>query len=152
MYSLIEKVLILKKSSLFSETPDDALAEVAQILKETSYPARQLIIEKGAPGSSMYLVAAGKVRVFDGGRTINYLEEGDVFGEMAVLDPSPRSASVEAVVDTDLLEIDQVQLYELVESRNEVARGIIQVLSRHLRNRLNDLDRLQNVQERPVRG
>ncbi len=152
MYSLIEKVLILKKSSLFSETPDDALAEVAQILHETSYPARQLIIEKGAPGSSMYLVAAGKVRVFDGSRTINYLDEGDVFGEMAVLDPAPRSASVEAVVDTDLLEMDQVQLYELVESRNEVARGIIQVLSRHLRDRLRDLDRLQNVQERPVRG
>ncbi len=152
MYSLIEKVLILKKSSLFSETPDDALAEVAQTLKEVSYSARQLIIEKGAPGNSMFLIASGKVRVFDGGRTINYLQEGDVFGEMAVLDPAPRSASVEAVTDTDLLQMDQIQLFELVESRQEVARGVIQVLSHHLRNRLHDLDRLQNVQERPMRS
>jgi AAA family ATP:ADP antiporter len=151
MYSLIERVLILKKSSLFSETPDDALAEVAQTLKEASYPAGQLIIEKNAPGNSMYMIASGKVRVFDGGRTINYLEEGDVFGEMAVLDPAPRSASVEAVVDSDLLQIDQVQLFELIESRLEVARGIIQVLSRHLRNRMRDLDRLENVQEQPGR-
>jgi CRP/FNR family cyclic AMP-dependent transcriptional regulator len=97
------------------------------------------------------MIASGKVRVFDGGRTINYLEEGDVFGEMAVLDPAPRSASVEAVVDSDLLQIDQVQLFELIESRLEVARGIIQVLSRHLRNRMRDLDRLENVQEQPGR-
>ncbi len=152
MYSLIEKVLILKKSNLFSETPDEALAEVAQTLKETSVPARQLIIEKGAPGNSMYMIASGKVRVFDENRTLNYLEEGDVFGEMAVLDPAPRSASVEAVMDTDLLEIDQLQLFELVESRQEVALGVIQVLSRHLRNRMQDIDRLQNVLERPVRN
>jgi len=91
------------------------------------------------------------VRVFEGSRTLNYLEEGEVFGEMAVLDPAPRSASVEAVEDTSLLEMDRPQLFELVESRLEVASGIIQVLSRHLRNCLQDIDRLQNVQERSMR-
>ena len=152
MFSIIEKVLSLKKTGLFSETPDDALAEVAQTLVEMDYSAGQLIFEKGAPGSSMYLIAAGKVRVFEGARTLNYLEEGDVFGEMAVLDPAPRSASVEAVAETHLLQMDQAQLYELVESRPEVARGIIQVLSRRLRSRLEDIDRLQNVLERPMRA
>ncbi|HVN53897.1 MAG TPA: Npt1/Npt2 family nucleotide transporter [Anaerolineaceae bacterium] len=152
LFSIIEKVLILKKTGLFSETPDSILAEVAQTLDEINYSEGRTIFEKGSPGSSMYLIASGKVRVFEGARTLNYLEEGGVFGEMAVLDPAPRSASVEAVADTCLLKMEQAQLYELVESRLEVARGIIQVLSRHLRNRLSDIDRLQNVLEQPMRG
>ncbi len=151
MFSMIEKVLILKKTSLFHDTPDDALVELAQALQEVSSPAGQLIFEKGAEGDSMYLIASGKVRVYDGNRTFNYLEEGDSFGEMAVLDPEPRSASVVAVEDAMLLKIDQNQLYELIESRLEVARGVIQVLSRHLRHRMQDLNRLQNVLENPAR-
>jgi ATP:ADP antiporter, AAA family len=151
MFSIIEKVLILKKTGLFHDTPDDALVEVAQALEEVNCTSGQVVFEKGEPGSSMFLIASGKVRVYDGGRTFNYLEEGDSFGEMAVLDPEPRSATVAAVEDTTLLKIDQSQLYELIESRLEVARGIIQVLSRHLRHRMQDLNRLQNVLENPAR-
>ena len=151
MFSIVEKVMILKKTSLFVETPDDALVDVAQALEEIACPAGQVVFQKGEPGDSMYLIASGKVRVFDGSRTFNYLQEGEVFGEMAVLDPEPRSASVVAVDDTTLFKIDQLQLYELIESRLEVAHGIIQVLSRHLRHRMQDLNRLQNVLENPMR-
>jgi ATP:ADP antiporter, AAA family len=151
MLSIVEKVLILKKTSLFKETPDDALVEVAQVLQEVSCGAGQVIFEKGDPGDSMYLIASGKVRVYDGNRTFNYLQEGDGFGEMAALEPEPRSASIVAVEDTLLLKIDQNQLFELIEGRWEVARGIIEVLSRHLRQRMQDLNRLQNVLENPAR-
>ena len=53
MFSIIEKVLILKKASLFSETPDDALAEVARVLEEVQYPAGKIIFEKGAPNPGL---------------------------------------------------------------------------------------------------
>ena len=68
---------------------------------------------------------------------------GDVFGEMAVLDPEPRVASVTAVEDTQLLRLDQEPFYELMEDQIAVAQGIIRVLSAHLRNRVRDVTELR---------
>ncbi len=81
------------------------------------------------------MIVSGRVRVHDGAHTLNYLEEGEVFGEMALLDPEPRSASVTAVEATQLLRLDQQSFQELLEERAEIARGIIQVLTRRLRER-----------------
>ena len=62
---------------------------------------------------------------------------------MAVLDPEPRLASVTAVEDTRLFRLDQGAFYELMDDRIEVARGIIHVLSQHLRARVRDLNDLR---------
>jgi CRP-like cAMP-binding protein len=69
---------------------------------------------------------------------LNYLGARDVFGEMALLDPEPRSATVTAVEDTALLRLDQASFQELLEERSEVARSIIKVLTRRLRERIRD--------------
>ena len=79
----------------------------------------------------------------DQDRFFNYLGERDVFGEMAVLDPEPRSASVTTVEDTRLLRVDEQALREVMDDQPEVARGIIRVLSRHLRNRMRDVAELR---------
>ena len=94
------------------------------------------------------------MRVHSGAHTLNQLKEREVFGEMALLDPEPRLASVTAVVDTRLLRLDQAPFYELLEDRIEVARGIIQMLSQRLRARVADLNalraRLASLEQRPV--
>jgi AAA family ATP:ADP antiporter len=143
MLSTIEKVIILKAVSIFAGTPDEILAEVASLLEEVELREGETIFEKGDAGDCMYIIVDGKVRVHDGGRTLNYLGEGDVFGEMAVLDPEPRLASVTAVEDTRLFRLDQGAFYELMDDRIEVARGIIHVLSQHLRARVRDLNDLR---------
>ena len=119
--------------------PDDALADVALLLDEQEVSAGELIIEKGEQGDSMYIVVDGRVRVHNGDVTLNYLGTGDVFGELAVLASEPRSASVTAEDDSLLLRLEQYELYELLEYRSEVAQGIIQVLTRHLRARTREL-------------
>ncbi|GAB4578915.1 MAG: hypothetical protein Fur0022_16520 [Anaerolineales bacterium] len=139
---LIEKTLILKTASLFSDTPDDILAELAQYTEEYRVLAGQTIFEKGSPGESMFIIVSGKVRVHDGERTINTLSDREVFGEMALLDAAPRVASVTAVEDTLLLRLAQAPFYEAVDSQVEIARGVIRVLSRHLRERIQDVGRL----------
>lgn len=144
MLSTIEKVIILKTVSIFAETSDEILAEVAAISTETEASVGETIFEKGDSGDSLYIIASGQVRVHDGDRTINDLVTGNVFGEMAVLDPEPRSASVKAIEDTHLLRLDQQALYELIDDRPEVARGLLKVLSQHLRNRMRDLAELRN--------
>jgi hypothetical protein len=137
--STIEKVIVLKAVTIFAETPDDVLAAVAAILEEVEVEAGERIFEKGEIGRCMYVIADGRVRVHDGDRTLNLLGERDVFGEMAVLDAAPRVASATAVEDTRLFRLDQDALYELMADHVEVARGIIRVLSRYVRERVHDL-------------
>ena len=139
MLSTLEKVIILKTIGIFAETPDEVLAEIAANTEEIEVAAGHTIFEKGESGDSLYLIVNGKVRVHDRDRFFNFLGERDVFGEMAVLDPEPRSASVTTVEDTRLLRLDQQALFEVMDERPEVARGIIRVLSRHLRNRMKDV-------------
>jgi CRP-like cAMP-binding protein len=81
----------------------------------------------------MYVVASGRVRVFDGHKTINYLDEREIFGELALLDPEPRSASVEACEETRLFRLDRDTLFELMTDNVGVVSGIMQVLCRRLR-------------------
>jgi hypothetical protein len=138
--STIEKVVILKRVGIFAKTPDQILAEVASLLETAELRGGVTIFEKGEPGDCMYIIIDGDVRVHDDQRTLNHLGAGSVFGEMALLDSEPRVASITAVTDARLLRLGQEPFYELMDARIEVARGIIQVLSQHLRARVQDLN------------
>lgn len=134
VYSTVEKVIMLRSAGLFSETADDVLADVAAIATESVVAPGESILVKGAPGDSMFVIASGRVRVHDESRTLAELGPGEPFGEMALIDPEPRSAFVTALEETQLLRIDQDAFFELVDERPEVARGLLRVLSRRLRN------------------
>ena len=129
----IEKVILLKRAEMFARTPEEVLAEVAQLLEEKEYAAGQGIFEKGEAGDSLYIVVDGGVRVFDGERTLNRLGAGDIFGELALLDPEPRSASVEAVEDTRLLRLDRDTFSELMAGNIDMVTGVLRVLCQRLR-------------------
>jgi ATP/ADP translocase/HEAT repeat protein len=135
MLLTIEKVLILKTVSIFAETPEEILAEVAAILEEVEVQAGETILHKDDVGRCMYIIVDGRVRIHNGDHVIAYLGARDIFGELAVLDAEPRSASATVEVDTQLFRLDQDALYELMTDRFEVARGIIRVLCRRVRVR-----------------
>lgn len=139
MLTLLEKVLALKSVAILAGTPDEVLIEIAAIVVEEEYAAGAAIFARGDPGSSMYVIARGRLRVHDGARTLNELNERDVFGEMAMLDPGPRVASVTALEDALLLRIDSRPFYELLADRAEVAQGIIKLLAGYVRDRLGDI-------------
>jgi CRP-like cAMP-binding protein len=143
MLTTSEKVQVLKNASVFADTPDDALAEVAAIMDEVRAMPGQRIIEKGDAGDSMYVITAGRVRIHDGAHTIDHAETGGVFGEMALVDPQPRMASVTAVEDTRLLRLDQASFSRLMDAHPQVTRGIVQMLARRLRDRVHDLTGLE---------
>jgi len=148
--STMEKMTILRSAPLFMQTPADILAEMANLLDEVVFQADETIFEQGDPGDAMYIIMAGSVCVHSGGRTLVVLEPGDVFGEMAVLDPEPRSASVTALAQAHLLRLGRTALTNLIASRTEVAIGLIQILSQHLRARttsmVEDYHYLQQVE------
>ncbi|MFN8465017.1 MAG: Npt1/Npt2 family nucleotide transporter [Caldilineaceae bacterium] len=145
MLSTIERVIILKTVSIFASVPDDTLAAVAGALDEVEVAAGTTVFSKGDLGQAMYIIVAGSVRIHDGEQTINRLGTYDVFGEMALLDSEPRSASVTADEDTLLLRLQQDDFFELFEDHSAIARGIIQVLSRRLRARSEEIAKLRSA-------
>lgn len=143
MLLTIEKVIILRTVDLFADTPDEILGEIAALLQEIETPAGATIFQQGEQGDSMYMIVEGMVEALDGDQVFTQMGERQVFGEMALLDGEPRTATIRTVQPTRLLRLDQEPFYELMEDRLEVARGVIHILLQRLRARTNDVIRLQ---------
>lgn len=133
MLLTIEKVAVLKAIDIFAETPDYVLASVAHIVEELNLVPGETFINEGDLGDSMYLVVEGNVRVHHGDKTIITLGAGKSVGELAVLDPEPRSASVTAIDDAFVFRIARDAFDEAMADRPEIARGVIRALCRRIR-------------------
>ena len=127
-----ECIALLGRVPLFAGTDDHLLGAVEDLAAEVTVAESDVLFEKGDVGDCMYIVASGRLRLEDGHRTLDYLGEHDVFGEMAVLAPAPRVATVRAVEDSVLLRLDQMRLHQLMQVRSEVALGLIRILSGRL--------------------
>jgi HEAT repeat protein len=129
----LEKAIALKTAVMFAEAPEEVLADVAMIVEEVDVAGDETVFAKGEAGDSMYLIVEGRVRVHDGDRTIITLGEREVFGELALLDPEPRLASVKTLEDTRLLRLDREAFLELMAGNIEIVRGVLHVLCERLR-------------------
>ncbi len=130
---LFEKVLILKSLSLFNETPETILSELAPLLEEMEYEQGTPVFNEGDIGDSMYVIYKGEVKIHKGNSTLAVLKEKEVFGELSLLDSETRSASATCDTDCFLFKLDQDPFYELLEARPEIARGFIKILCQRLR-------------------
>jgi CRP-like cAMP-binding protein len=140
---LIEKVLLLKSLSIFAETPETVLTEVAEILEEVEIEKGVNIFKVDDIGNCMYIIYKGAVSIHKNGHTLAVLKENDFFGELSLLDTETRSANATANTDVFLLKMDQEPFYDLMENRIEVARGIIKTLCKRLR--LQNMKSVQNA-------
>jgi hypothetical protein len=130
---LFERVILLKTVDLFRETPDSVLSHVAQAMEEVHVAQGVTFIRKGELGTCLYIIEEGAVRVHDGDHLLAHLASRQVVGELALLDPEPRSASVTAEEDTTLLKLDWEVFYDLMVDNVEIARGAIATLCRRIR-------------------
>jgi CRP-like cAMP-binding protein len=133
MLSVVEKVLFLKSIDLFSQIPAEDLAHVARIATEERIDKGDVVFTEGDSGDSLYLTIKGQVKVHKGAKVIAQLGERECFGEMAILDSEPRSATITALDDTSCLRIAREDFYEILHEKPEIAWGIIKVLTRRLR-------------------
>ena len=139
MISTVEKVLFLKSIDLFSQIPGEELSQIALITDEVGFDTGDEIFREGEPGATLYFIIEGKVRIHSEGvgEDLAVLSERAVFGEMALLDSEPRSASATANTDVVLLKIERDDFNEILAEKPEIAQGIIKVLTRRLRNTLD---------------
>jgi CRP-like cAMP-binding protein len=133
LISTVEKVLFLKSIDLFRALPSEELAQIAEIAEEQPMSAGDLVFAEGEPGDALYLIVEGKVKVQKGDKELARLQIRDVFGEMAVLDSEPRSASVTALEDSVVLKIGRDDFRDILSERPEIAMGVMKVLTRRLR-------------------
>lgn len=136
--AMMERLLALRQVSLLSGLSLERLQAVERIVREAVYVRGEVIVREGEPGDDLYLLIAGAVDIVrNAGATdetlVNTLGAGAYFGEMAVLDGSPRSATVIAATDTRVLVLAGARLRELVAEMPELAFDLLRVLAGRLR-------------------
>jgi hypothetical protein len=139
MYSTVEKILQLKNAPVFEHVAGEDLAPLARVAEVEVYTSGQAIVKEGEKGDALFIIVRGRARVEHAGRPIAELGPGETVGEMAVLDSEPRSATVTALDDVEVLRIDSDAFYEILHEQVEIAEGVIRMLCRRLRTHDADL-------------
>lgn len=149
MIDQIEKVETMKKSAVFADLPIEDIVIIADILLELEYPEGHFIFREGEPGDKMYIIVSGQVIIQKGeGDAIEMtltLGSGECFGEMAILDGLPRSASVKVTKPANLLAIEREDFRELLRVYPEISLNVIQILSGRLRSASSNT--IKNIKE-----
>jgi len=135
MLLTIEKVIILKSINLFSEISENDLLSLSAQIKELDYEEDTTIIKQGDLGTSMYILVRGKANVIINGNIVATLGENDIFGELAALDPEPRSATIKTIENSLVFRINSSVIYNLISEYPNVARGIIKILCERIRTK-----------------
>lgn len=127
-FELDEIVNFLKEVSFFSGVNKASLLQLCKNLKTEFFERNECIIEKGEIGKAMYVILDGKVNVHDKQHSYSTFLTADCFGEYALIDDEPRSASVTAIEDTSVLKIEAKYFVELVSTDMGFTKGILSVL------------------------
>ena len=123
------KIELLKNVPLFAHLNKRALQDVAQIADEIDLPAGKEMATEGDRGREFVILLEGEAEVTKGGKRINTMNDGDFFGEIALVTKMPRTASVTATTDVHVLVITERAFDSLVKKSPEVARGVAQALA-----------------------
>jgi CRP/FNR family cyclic AMP-dependent transcriptional regulator len=97
------------------------------------FKAGDVIFKEGDPGSEFFVIRSGKVDIRLGNRVLGTLGEHDIFGEMALIDPAPRSATAVAATDVTIVPVGEKQFLFLVSRTPHFALNVMRVLARRLR-------------------
>ena len=129
---------LLARIPMFEGLGSEDLSALAKSLLAREYKAGQLVMSQGDAGTSMFIVATGHVNIFLPGEasrriSLKDVAQGEYFGELALFDDKPRSASALATTDAVLLELDRVTLERYLVGRPHAAMVLLRTLSTRLR-------------------
>jgi CRP-like cAMP-binding protein len=123
----------LAQVPLFSACSKKDLQTVARAADEVGIKAGKVLVEEGKPGHEFFLILDGKATVLRGKKKVATLGPGQYFGEMALLDRGPRSATVVAETDMDLLVLGQREFSGVVDEVPALAHKLLATMAQRLR-------------------
>ena len=97
------------------------------------FKAGEVIFKEGDPGAELFVIQSGKVDIQLGNRLLSTLGDHDIFGEMALIDPAPRSATAVAKTDVKIVPVGEKQFLFLVSRTPHFALNVMRALARRLR-------------------
>lgn len=131
-----EKMFLLRRAELFAQLDDEDLRQVAILLRTRMFSEGDVIIQEGSLDRDVFIIKSGSVSVEAGGVRVESLGPGAVVGELAAIDPAPRSASVIASEPSCVYRLSADAFLGVLEERPEIVEGLLAVLCRRLRRRL----------------
>jgi len=125
---------ILANIDMFEKLDEQDLIALAQVIDELDVPANQTLFQAGDPGDSLFIVQSGEIELFikdTAGQKIvlTTAQTGDMFGELAMLDSGPRTATAFALSDSEVLVLDRDDLVLLFQRRPDAALHMLASLS-----------------------
>jgi CRP-like cAMP-binding protein len=134
----LDKLALLRNHFLFGQLPAAAIERLGSYMKRRRLPRGSTIFEKDDPGTGMMGILSGSVKIsvpsVDGRDIVlNIMHEGDIFGEIALLDGHPRTADATAMTDCELMVIERRDFIPFLRSEPELAIEIIKMLCSRLR-------------------
>jgi CRP/FNR family cyclic AMP-dependent transcriptional regulator len=129
---------LLGSIPLFAGLSAEQLAKIAALAAIRTYAGREVVVNQGEPARALFAIVRGRLKVAscgpDGRDTVlGIMAEGEVFGEVALLDGGLRSATCTAIEPCELLVIERAQFMELLESSPAIAVKLLDVLAQRLR-------------------
>jgi len=140
------RIELLQRMPIFGAIREDALHFLLEQARSVSVAADQFFFREGDQASGLYVLEVGRVAVLKGWKgkqfLLRYLGQGDCFGEMALMDLFPRSASVRAMENCTAIELTSDHLYRLFERDAEQFALIQMNMGREVSRRLRETDEL----------
>lgn len=120
---------LLKQVPLFSKLDKKGLQDIAHIADELDLPAGKEMATEGDRGREFFVLLKGEAEVTKNGSRINTMREGDFFGEIALVSKMPRTATVTATTDVDVLVITERAFDNLLKKSPDIGRGVAEALA-----------------------
>jgi HEAT repeat protein len=136
--ALMSRLAFLHDVPLFADAGLDDLIAVDHALGSETYLAGEAIVTEGETGDRLCIVYRGEVAVRKGGRVLARLGAGDFFGEMSLFDAEPRSATVIAIGEVEVLSLQRERFHSLVQQRPGILMQLCTTLVRRLRQAEQD--------------
>jgi CRP/FNR family cyclic AMP-dependent transcriptional regulator len=127
------KVERLSAVQLFSACNKRELSRIAALTEEVEVPAGRVLIRQGDPGREAFVISDGRARAAIRGKGSAELGPGECFGEMALLHSAPRSATVTAETDMELLVLGAREFSTLIEDVPIIGRRVLAAVAERLR-------------------
>lgn len=134
----IDVAAALGESEIFGALLDEELEELVKLGARARYQAGRIVFEKGDPGESLMIVLAGRIKIRSLGAegreiVLNFIEPGQAFGEIALLDGKPRTAGAVALETCELFVLRRPAVMSFLEEKPLAAIRLIGVLCQKLR-------------------
>jgi len=128
-----EKLELLRGIPLFARLDRHHLERLGMLTDEVDVPAGKVLIRQGDTGDDLMVIVSGQVGVERDGERINQLGPGDFFGEIALIERGPRTATVTAEAPTRLLVVTHRDFHSLMEEFPEIAAQVLLTLAHRVR-------------------